>query len=73
MKSTEYNYGECETCARKSNPYCVGCRPVMASDGSFSRTLYTPYDGPITVTSQVDVAVQATVERDGGLNHEAIR
>jgi len=65
-----YNYGECETCARRDEPYCVGCQPVMASDGSFSRSLYTPYDGPITFTSQVDVTTQAYDWRQNGRDQD---
>ena len=48
-----YDYGECQTCARKGDPYCVGCQPMMMSDGKYSRTLYTPHNGTITFTSQI--------------------
>lgn len=51
----QYNYGECETCARKGDPYCVGCQPTMLPDGTFSRSLYTPHNGTITFTSQIDI------------------
>ena len=49
----EYDYGECATCARRGDPYCVGCQPTMASDGTFSRSLYTPHNGKICFTSQI--------------------
>ena len=35
-------YGDCKTCARQDRRCCVGCQPTMRTDGTFSRTLWTP-------------------------------
>ena len=60
-----YNYSECETCARKGDPYCVGCMPTRTSDGRFSRSLYTPHNGPITFTTQVTVPASSGEGEEG--------
>lgn len=46
-------YGECETCAQSDKRYCIGCQPMMSSDGTFSRTGWIAKPMTITVTSVV--------------------
>ena len=47
--------GDCETCERQDKRFCVGCQPVLRSDGYFSRTLWTPKpELTVTFTTQID-------------------
>ena len=61
----EYNYGECETCGRKGDPYCIGCMPTRTPDGKFSRSLYTPHNGRICFTTQITVPANAGEGEEG--------
>ena len=64
-------YGECETCAQSDKRYCIGCQLMRRTDGSFSRTGWTPKPMTITFTSVVHAN-----EKDGDCDEgtaEAVR
>lgn len=45
-------FSECETCAQSDKRYCVGCQPMLRSDGTYTRTGWIQKPGTtITVTS----------------------
>lgn len=46
-------YPECETCEQYGKRYCVGCMPMLMSDGRYTRTGYVPKDGGFTYTYKV--------------------
>ena len=46
-------YGECETCAQSDKRYCIGCQPLLRTDGTYSRTGWIAKPVIITVTSLV--------------------
>lgn len=39
---------------------------MMVSDGTFSRSLYTPHEGTITFTTQIDATTRYGGTEDGG-------
>lgn len=60
-----YSYSECETCARKGDPYCISCMPTRTPDGRFSRSLYTTHDTRVTITSQATVPAKSGEGEEG--------
>lgn len=47
-------YGECETCAQSDKRYCIGCQPMLRTDGTYSRSGWIAKPGiTMTITSLV--------------------
>ena len=53
MMEGNYMFGECETCANRGDPYCVGCQLERHMDGTWSRTRYTTKKSVITYSSAI--------------------
>lgn len=57
-------YGDCQTCERQDRRYCVGCQPMLRTDGSWARTLWTPKpELTITFTTQIGIHEEERANR----------
>ena len=50
----DYSDDTCKHCANRGQQLCVGCAPVLMTDGTYKRSLFSYGTTTITATTLVD-------------------